>query len=201
MSIAMTAMPKDARLLREAFRRRAEAVLDRMANGMPTEVLAKALAAPSDVSTLAHALAEEAASEATRRFDPFAAARARAVEARAELAGKAGGLLSASETAARLGITRQAVNKRRAAGRLLAVRMGGDWRYPAIQFNRDGGVVAGLDEVIARMGRDDSPWGILSFLVSEDTALGGRTPLETLRAGDIALIDRLLAQRETDVYG
>ena len=60
-----------------------------------------------------------------------------------------------------------------------------------------GATPAGLEEVIA----SDSPWGALSFLVSEDTVLEGRTPLQTLRDGGIDIIRRMLAQRETDVYG
>ena len=192
----MTALPKEP-LLREAFRRRALGMVERMASEAPAEVLADALAAPTDAGALARALTSAATADAVRALDPFAAAIARGVEAREALVRKAGGLLSAAEVARMLGITRQAVDKRRGGGKLLAVKVGGDWRYPAAQFGPSGATPAGLEEVIA----SDSPWGALSFLVSEDTVLEGRTPLQILRDGGIDIIRRMLAQRETDVYG
>ncbi len=192
----MTALPKEP-LLREAFRRRALGMVERMASEAPAEVLADALAAPTDAGALARALTSAATADAVRALDPFAAAIARGVEAREALVRKAGGLLSAAEVARMLGITRQAVDKRRGGGKLLAVKVGSDWRYPAAQFGPGGATPAGLEEVIA----SDSPWGALSFLVSEDTVLEGRTPLQTLRDGGIDIIRRMLAQRETDVYG
>lgn len=192
----MIALPKEP-LLREAFRRRALGMVERMASEAPAEVLADALAAPTDAGALARALTSAATADAVRALDPFAAAIARGVEAREALVRKAGGLLSAAEVARMLGITRQAVDKRRGGGKLLAVKVGGDWRYPAAQFGPGGATPAGLEEVIA----SDSPWGALSFLVSEDTVLEGRTPLQILRDGGIDIIRRMLAQRETDVYG
>lgn len=195
----MTALPEEP-LLREAFRRRALGMVERMASEAPAEVLADALAAPTDAGALARALTSAATADAVRALDPFAAAIARGVEAREALVRKAGGLLSAAEVARMLGITRQAVDKRRGGGKLLAVKVGGDWRYPAAQFGPGGVTPAGLEEVIAGMA-DSGPWVTLDFLLAEDTVLEGRTPLQTLRDGDLDIIRRLLAQRETDVYG
>ena len=112
--------------LREAFRRRALGAVERMAREASPEALSDALAAPSDTGTLARALAEQAAGDALRHLEPLAGAIARGAETRARLAEAAGGMLSADAAGRALGISRQAVDKRRAAGRLLAVRIRGD---------------------------------------------------------------------------
>ncbi len=182
--------------LREAFRRRALGAVERMAREASPEALAEALAAPSDTGAVARALAEQAAADALRRLEPLAGAIARGANVRARLAEAAGGMLSADDAGRVLGITRQAVDKRRAAGKLLAVRVRGDWHYPAAQF-LDGEALPGVEEVIAGMA-DASAWSVLDFLLAPDDALGGRSPLAVLRAGDVALVRRLLAAREAD---
>ena len=95
--------------------------------------LTEALAAPTDSGSVARLLADDAAGAARKHLDPLAGAIARGAEARARLAEAAGGLLAADTVGRLLGITRQAVDKRRGAGRLLALRIRGDWHYPAAQ--------------------------------------------------------------------
>src|SRR6185312_4646572 len=68
-----------------------------------------------------------------------------------DLATAAGGLLHANAVARILGITRAAVHKRLREKKLLAVRQGGEDKYPAIQFAQDG-VVPGLPEVLQTIG-------------------------------------------------
>jgi hypothetical protein len=182
--------------LREAFRRRALGAVERMAREAPPEALAEALAAPTDTGTLARATADHAASDAINRLDPLAASIARGAEAKSRLAEQAGGMLTAAQVATLLGITRAAVDKRRAAGKALAVRVRSDWHYPAVQF-RDGEVLPGLPDILAGMG-EASGWSILAFLLAADDALGGRTPLDLLRAGETAPLRRLIAAREAD---
>ena len=184
--------------LREAFRRRALGAIERMSREASPEALAEALAAPSDTGAVARALAEQAAADASRRLEPLAGAIVRGAAVRARLAEAAGGMLSADDTGKVLGISRQAVDKRRAAGRLLAVRVRGDWHYPAAQF-RDGEVLPGIEEVIAGMP-DASAWSVLDFLLAPDDALGGRSPLSALRVGDTAPVRRLLSAREADAF-
>ena len=58
------------------------------------------------------------------------------------------GALTRDQAAARIGITPQAVSERRKAGKLLGLRRGREWRFPAWQFADDGTVWA-LDELIA----------------------------------------------------
>lgn len=184
--------------IREAFRRRALGAVERMAREASPEALADALAAATDTGTLARATAEAAASEALRRLEPLASAVARSAEIRARLIEQAGGLLPAEAVGTLLGITRAAVDKRRATGRLLALRVRGDWGYPAAQF-RDGEALPGIPDVLAGMD-DASAWSVLDFLLTPDDALQGRSPVAALRAGDAAPVRRLLAGRAADSF-
>jgi len=94
-----------------------------------------------------------------------------------------GGLTSGQVSSA-LGITRQAVDKRRIRHALLAVPNGsGDYVYPACQFNA-GGVIPGLEEVL-RAFRIRSPWTQLDMLLAPAPALGGKTIVEALKSGAI----------------
>jgi hypothetical protein len=110
----------------------------------------------------------------------------------------AGGTLSADEVGQILGITRQAVDKRRRAGTLLTVQEGSAWRYPACQF-ADGKVIAGIPEVV-RGFSSASPWVKLDFLLTPDTVLAGRTPLEALKAGDRDEVVRLVHGLQGDAF-
>jgi hypothetical protein len=184
--------------LREAFRRRAIGAVERMAREAAPEALLVAMAAATDTGTLARATADEAVAETLHRLDPLAAAIARGAEVKARLAEQAGGLLPADAVGQMLGITRAGVDKRRAARKLLAVRVRSDWHYPACQF-RDGEVLPGIPETLAGLD-DGTGWSALAFLLAEDEALGGRTPLAALRAGDLATIRRLLAARAADAH-
>jgi hypothetical protein len=186
--------------IREAFRRRAIGAVERMAREASPEALTEALAAPTDSGSVARLLADDAAGAALKHLDPLAGAIARGAEARARLAEAAGGLLAADTVGRLLGITRQAVDKRRGAGRLLALRIRGDWHYPAAQFSGDGEVLDGIAEVIAAMP-EASPWSVLDFLLAADDTLGGIPPLAALRTGDRAALRRLLAAREADLPG
>ena len=90
------------------------------------------------------------------------------------------------------------MDKRRAAGRLLALRIRSDWHYPACQF-RDAKTLPGIPETLAAMA-DASGWSVLSFLLAPDDALAGRTPLNLLRDGDMPPLRRLLTARTADAF-
>jgi hypothetical protein len=184
--------------LREAFRMRALGAVERMAREAAPEALMAALAAPTDTGTLARATADQAVSEAIQRLEPLAGAIARAADAKARLVERAHGLLSAEAVAKLVGLSRQGVDKRRAQGKLLAVRIRGDWAYPAAQF-AEGEVVDGIPEVVAGM-TDTTPWAVLSFLLAESDALGDVAPLAALRAGRQDEVLQLVAAREVDAY-
>lgn len=119
---------------------------------------------------------------------PFRAAGAKRLPAVVEANGPT---LSADEVAGRLGITRQAVNKRRQENRLLAVAVGRSLRYPAWQLNDSGGVLLGLEQVLSALSLPP-----LMALQWFNTPLGdaGTTPVELLRSGRIALAEQMAKQ-------
>jgi hypothetical protein len=93
----------------------------------------------------------------------------------------AGGTLNASEVALLLGISRQAVDKRRRSHGLLGLRQGGDWHYPRCQFDEARhDVVADLPRFLREL-KGASPWIVLDLLLAPDDTLEGRTPLAILR--------------------
>jgi hypothetical protein len=103
--------------------------------------------------------------------------------------------VSAAEASARIGRSRQALERLRREGRVLALRAGNQWRYPEWQFEPDapGGVVAGLGEVLA--GLHLSPAGAALWLMQAAPALGNRTPIEALRRRQRDAVVRLAAEQ------
>ena len=88
------------------------------------------------------------------------------------------------------GVSRQAIDKRVKDGALLAVPgPSGRRGFPALQFQPDGAVVPGLKDVQAALGYT-SPWSVLSFLVNPHDLLDGRAPIDLLRRGEVALVER-----------
>lgn len=199
-NIAAQAPSRD--LLREAFHRRAVEAIDRVTDTASPEALADALSAPTGVGAVARLLADAAALGAAGELEPLADSIARGAEAKADLVRRSGGLLTGVQMGNVLGgISRQAVDKRRRAGQLLAVHVASDWRYPAAQTGRDGKVPDGLAGVIEAM-RDAGAWATLDFLLAPDSALGGLTPLDALRRGGAAAatVHRLVMAAESDAY-
>jgi hypothetical protein len=193
----------EASLLRAAFHRRATEAIARATRVATPAALAEALSAPTDAGAVARLLSATVGQDATATLDPVAEAIARGTEIKQRLIKEAGGLLTASQMGAALGgISRQAVDKRRRAGQLLAMRVGADWRYPAIQVGRNGMVPDGLAMVLRCM-TDAGPWSILDFLITPDDVLEGLTPLAALRRGGslAATVQRQLAAAAVDAYG
>ena len=97
-----------------------------------------------------------------------------------------GGVANSEEFGRLLGgISRQAVDKRRRSGRVLALRERGDWLYPRWQI-ADGQALAGLEEVLDVLTeREHDPWAMLIFFLRTDTALEGESPLAALRFGRV----------------
>lgn len=169
--------------LRAIFRRRTEALIDRLAEQASDESIAAALEAPSDVGGLARLLSDMAPLE-LERIDPFAEAIARGAEAKQELLREAGGGWSSTRVAAHLGMTRQGVDKRRRAGRLLALQSGhGDYLYPVCQFTDDG-VLAGIDRFLSACPPSGG-WTRLDLLLTPAEEIGAVSPLDALRRGDV----------------
>ena len=99
----------------------------------------------------------------------------------------AGGTYDLDDVRGLLGdISRQAVDKRVREGSLIAVSGPKNRRrYPTVQFETNGTVVAGLREVQAALPTRN-PWAVLNFLVRPEARLEGSPPIALLRQGRVA---------------
>ena len=161
--------------------------------------LRRAASAPSNAEFLFW-LFEQAALRDALEEGPLLKARLRGVRARRELLEAEGGTMTSGRAAALLGITQQAVDKRRRAGKLLAVPVGRGYRYPAWQFDERGrgGGLPGLEEVLGSCGVED-PWMRASFCLRQNGRLDDRRPLDILREGDAEAVK--LAARAYGEHG
>jgi hypothetical protein len=114
-------------------------------------------------------------------------AKLRGIEYRRRILEKLGGTLSAEEVAELIGISRQAVDKRRSQNHLIGLTQGRrGYAYPAFQFE-DGKTLAGLRDVLDALSGHD-PWMQSIFFANGNDRLNGVTPLEALRQGKFASI-------------
>ena len=157
----------------------------------PREVFARAAAASSDLDALLTTL--EAAEMVVSSGDTdIASARARGIEARRQLLAMEGGPWSVARVASHLRITRQGVDRRRHADKLLAVTSGKrGYLYPSWQFSHEG-VLKGLEDVMAELAEHD-PWSRVIFFLSPNSRLSGRSPLQALRVGQVDAVRRAAA--------
>jgi hypothetical protein len=120
---------------------------------------------------------------------PLASAKLRGLEAKRRIIEQLGGMLTVKEVADLLGITPQAVGKRRSLKRLIGVAQGRrSYAYPALQFERRE-ILTGLKEVLEVLSSHD-PWMQLIFFANPNDRLNGRTPLEALRMGQLDAVLR-----------
>jgi Fe2+ or Zn2+ uptake regulation protein len=100
-------------------------------------------------------------------------------------------MLSSDEMAHRLGVTRDTVNRRREAGRLLALS-GAErgFRYPAWQLDQHGKPIVGLERVLTAAG---DAWSAYRWLTAMHPELDHCSGLDALRKGQehdlLALIE------------
>jgi putative AbiEi antitoxin of type IV toxin-antitoxin system len=175
--------------IRAAFFARALYALTRLSLEVGDAVLGDVAGAESDYTMLVRALEAPGALAALVPQDPLIKARLRGLAARQTLLQREGGVLSAEQVAAHLGLSRQAVDKRRRAGRLIGLSLGRrGYAYPAWQF-AEIGTLAGLDEVLAALSVRD-PWMQAAFFLSGDPRLDGATPLDELRRGNVDAVRR-----------
>lgn len=138
---------------------------------------------------------------AAGRDSAMTRALTRGLTAREELKQAEGGSLSTRQAANRLALTHQAVNERYKKGRLLGWRETRQKavRLPVWQFDeKDARLLPGLEEVLAILhapGRLDD-WGKILFFLQPRESLGGKRPLDLLRAGKTT---RLAALAEAEV--
>lgn len=158
--------------------------------------LADAAGAESDIDMLAQVLSNPAATRILDGADPLAAARLRGARARRQLLEAEGGLLRVGRVSELFDISRQAVDKRRRAGRLIGVRAGRrEWGYPAWQFASGGTTIPNLETVLLAL-RGHDPLMQIAFFLSGNVHLDGESPLGALRSGRL---DSLM--RAAEAYG
>jgi len=134
----------------------------------------------SDLEELVEVLERPEVLSDLRRRDPLAAARLRGLRAKKHLLEAEGGAVSGRELAQALGITRQAVDKRRLAGKLIGIDLGKrGYAYPIWQIG-----LSGMDAVLAELDEYD-PWTQALFMLSANSWLNGETPLAALRRGEL----------------
>jgi hypothetical protein len=116
--------------------------------------------------------------------DPLAKVKLRGIEAKMKLIDKVGGTLSGRDAAGLIGLTRQAVDKRRSNNQLIGLTQGRrGYVYPAFQFEA-GITLTGLETVLKTLSSHD-PWMQVIFFASGNDRLGGKTPIDVLRSGDV----------------
>src|SRR2546421_1347976 len=165
-------------------------ILDGLADALPAAqqaTLVDAGGAPSGLAALLTLLADPDVQRHLEAAEPLAGARLNGIAYRRDLLAREGGVVSARELADLLGITPQAVAKRRQAGKLLAIADGQTrYAYPVWQV-RDGETLPGLEAVLGEL-TNMSALDKAHFMTSPDARLEGQTPLDVLRSGDIARV-------------
>lgn len=151
---------------------------------LTTALIEAATAAPTDQLVMLEALSSAPWVKELAANDPILEAKLRGLEVRQEMLKKSGGALTSEKVAEVLKISRQAVDKRRAANQLLALTQGRrGYSYPSFQFE-DGKTLSGLDRVLETLNALD-PWMQLSFFTTPHERLSGKAPLDVLRKGRI----------------
>lgn len=119
--------------------------------------------------------------------DLAAARRAGAAAVDAALTVALSGALTEDQAALRLGISRQALSKRRTAGGLVELRRGGECHFPFWQFY-EGGLLPGLADLIAAYPGTDL--ALTTWALEPNPDLDGLTPAAALTRSEV---DRVLA--------
>lgn len=163
-----------------------------------TQVLSRhARETPTKLAQLTSIAFEVTIGQGVSREQKLAQAYVRGLEARQQLADAEGGSWSSEEVARLLQISKTAVLKRLATGRLLAWREERlqAARFPRFQLNEHGQVIDGLEDVLEILNRDTrlDTWGKMLFFLKEKPGLDGQRPIDLLRQGKLKEV-RLAAE-------
>jgi len=154
----------------------------RLEEDLSTALINEAAAAPTDLMVILEALSSASLAAQLASEDPLLAARLRGMKRKQEMLEASGGALTSEQVSEILGISRQAVDKRRASNQLLALTQGRrGYSYPSFQFD-DGKTVEGPEELLGELSALD-PWMQLAFFTTVNERLGGSTPLAKLQKG------------------
>jgi hypothetical protein len=145
-------------------------------------------AAASDYELLLKVLQQPEVTPFLVSKDPLAKAKLRGILAKQQLLEAEGGCFSSDDAAKALGISREAVNKRRQSGKLIGLPAGRSYRYPVWQF-QEGKTLAGLETVLKTLKVQD-PWMQTAWVLNSNLRLGQR-PLDALRSGEIEPVEQV----------
>jgi biotin operon repressor len=161
--------------------------LAEIANELSSQGIEELTTSSTDFELLVNTLSASLVATDPEDSDPLMRAKLRGIEHRKRILEKLGGTLSAEEVAELIGISRQAVDKRRSQNQLIGLTQGRrGYAYPAFQFE-DGKTLAGLKDVLDALSGHD-PWMQSIFFANGNDRLNGKTPLEALRQGKFASI-------------
>lgn len=111
-----------------------------------------------------------------------------------------GGLLKSGDVALKLGVSRQTIKNQRDSGKILSIREGNDYLFPAFQFS-DSGKLAFFEQVLLNLVNLEGITKCSFFLTKIEMLNGERkSPLEILQKGvNQQELDYLL--REASLFG
>jgi hypothetical protein len=171
------------------FFSRAFNALTSIANELPAQSVEELTASSTDFELLVNALFAATMKTESIDPDPLIRAKLRGIEHRKRIIEKLGGTLSAEQVSETIGISRQAVDKRRSQNQVIGLTQGKrGYAYPAFQFE-DGKAIDGLKEVLDALSGHD-PWMQSIFFANENDRLNGSTPVEALRQGKTGAVVR-----------
>ncbi len=170
--------------LREALLARWLATATEAFHRVPTPTLGEAAAASTNVQAVLRVLEAPEMVDPTDPEQVLAIARARGLEARQQLLDAEGGAWTVEQVASHLSVSRQSVDKRRKAGKLLALTVGRrGYLYPSWQFAYHG-VLSGWETILSALAANDT-WAQVIFMLSPSDRLSGQRPLNALRHGKV----------------
>ncbi len=187
--------------LHRAFLTRAMQAITELASQLDADRIGEATSSSSDFEVLVSALNAATELPEDQSDTAWLQARLRGARQKEELLSAEGGTASSAEVGELLGITRQAVGKRRKKNKLLALETAGHgYRYPLWQIEGQR-VLPGLKEVLAEL-KDDDSWMTLQFFLRENPRLAGSRPLDFLQGGSEADLRKVVeAAREYGEQG
>jgi len=171
------------------FFSRAFNALSSITNELSSQSVEELTASPTDFELLVNALSAASIAAESSDGDPLIRAKLRGIEHRKRIIEKLGGSLSVEQVSKLIGISRQAVDKRRSQNQVIGLTQGKrGYAYPAFQFE-DGKTLVGLKEVLDALSGHD-PWMQSIFFANGNDRLNHRTPLDALRQGETEAVVR-----------
>jgi len=171
------------------FFSRAFNALSSITNELSSQSVEELTASSTDFELLVNAVSATSTAAASTDADPLIRAKLRGIEHRKRILEKLGGTLSAEQVSELIGISRQAVDRRRSQNQLIGLTQGKrGYAYPAFQFEV-GKTLDGLKEVLNALSGHD-PWMQSIFFANGNDRLTGKTPLDALRQGKTEAVVR-----------